>query len=333
MPLFQLNQATKNLILFLMLFTFGTTGYMLIEGWDMVDAMFMTTITLATVGYSEVNAISMGGRIFTLVLIFFGVGLFLYLVGSTVQFLVEGRIRVILGRRKLEKIIARLNNHYIICGYGRIGRRLCRYLLKKNLKVLVVDKDENRIPDMEADNVPYIIGEANEEDNLENAGIKRARGLLTVLGSDPDNVFVVLISKQLNPDLFVVARANQEMSKKTLKSAGADTVISPYDLGARRMAHAILRPTVIHFLEMAFADEETDINFEEIPVVAGCKLVNTTLQESKIRQKLGVLIIAMKKADGTMEFNPKPDSRIQEGDTIITVGQAANLKELGCLLK
>jgi voltage-gated potassium channel len=326
------NPAAKSLILFLALFIFGTSGYVMIEGWDVIDSMFMTTITLATVGYSEVNAISPEGRFFTVILIIFGVSLFLYIAGNTVQFLVEGRIRVILGRRKLEKTIARLSDHYIICGYGRVGRGLCQYLLQKNIKVLVVEKDETRIPTMEDDHVPYIIGEANEEENLEKAGIARARGLLSVLGSDPNNVFVVLISKQLNPNLFVVARANQEMSKKTLVSAGADKVISPYDLGARRMAHAILRPTVIDFLEMAFADQKTDINFEEIPVVANCKLINTTLMESKIRQDLDVLIIAIKKSDGTMEFNPKPDSLIQEGDTIITVGQGAKLKQLECLL-
>ena len=328
-----LNPAAKSFIFFLALFSFGTSGYMIIEGWDVIDSMFMTTITLATVGYSEVNMISPAGRMFTVVLIFFGVSLFLYVAGNTMQFLVEGRIRVILGRRKLEKIIAKLSDHYIICGYGRIGRGLCQYLLQKDLKVLIVEKDEDRIPEMEEDNVPYIIGEANEEENLEKAGIARAKGLLSVLGSDPNNVFVVLISKQLNPDVFVVARANQNMSKKTLESAGADKVISPYDLGARRMAHAILRPTVINFLEMAFADQETDINFEEIPVSANCKLINTTLMESIIRQNLDLLIIAIKKSNGTMEFNPKPDSIIQEGDTIITMGQKANLKELECLLK
>jgi len=327
-----LNPAAKSLILFLALFIFGTAGYVMIEGWDVIDSMFMTTITLATVGYSEVNAISPEGRIFTVILIIFGVSLFLYIAGNTVQFLVEGRIRVILGRRKLEKTISRLSDHYIICGYGRVGRGLCQYLLQKNLTVLVVEKDETCIPAMEDDHIPYIIGEANEEENLEKAGITRARGLLSVLGSDPNNVFVVLISKQLNPNLFVVARANQEMSKKTLESAGADKVISPYDLGARRMAHAILRPTVIDFLEMAFADKDTDINFEEIPVAANCKLANTTLMESQIRKDLDVLIIAIKKVDGTMEFNPKPDSLIQEGDTIITVGQEANLKQLECLL-
>jgi len=327
-----INSAAKSLILFLALFIFGTAGYMTIEGWDVIDSMFMTTITLATVGYSEVNSISTEGRMFTVVLIIFGVSFFLYVAGNTMQFLVEGRIRVILGRRKLEKTIARLNDHFIICGYGRIGRTLCQYLVQKDLKVLIVEKEEERIPEMEADSVPYIIGEANEEENLEKAGISRARGLLSVLGSDPDNVFVVLISKQLNPRLFVVARANQEMAKKTLESAGADKVISPYDLGARRMAHAILRPTVIHFLEMAFADEETDINFEELPVAADCKLINTTLMDSKIRKNLDVLIIAIKKADGRMEFNPKPDSIIEEGDTIITVGQDANLKALECLL-
>lgn len=328
-----LNPAAKSLILFLALFFFGTAGYMTIEGWDVIDSMFMTTITLATVGYSEVNSISTEGRMFTVVLIIFGVSFFLYVAGNTMQFLVEGRIRVILGRRKLEKTIARLNDHYIICGYGRIGRTLCQYLLQKDLKVLIVEKEEGRIPEMEADSVPYIIGEANEEKNLEKAGIARARGLLSVLGSDPDNVFVVLISKQLNPRLFVVARANQEMAKKTLESAGADKVISPYDLGARRMAHAILRPTVIHFLEMAFADKETDINFEELPVTGNCKLINTSLLDSIVRKNLDVLIIAIKKSDGRMEFNPKPDSQIEEGDTIITVGQAANLKALECLLQ
>jgi voltage-gated potassium channel len=327
-----LNPPAKNFIFFIALFSFGTSGYMIIEGWDVIDSMFMTTITLATVGYSEVNKISPAGRMFTVVLIFFGVSLFLYVAGNTMQFLVEGRIRVILGRRKLEKIIAKLSGHYIICGYGRIGRGLCQYLLQKDLKILVVEKDEDRIPEMEEDNVPYVIGEANEEENLEKAGITRAKGLLTVLGSDPNNVFVVLISKQLNPDVFVVARANQNMVKKTLESAGADKVISPYDLGARRMAHAILRPTVIHFLEMALSDQETDINFEEIPVAADIKLINTTLMESQVRKNLDVLIIAIKKSNGTMEFNPKPDSRIQEGDTIITVGQQAKLKELECLL-
>lgn len=329
----KLNSAVKSLILFLALFAFGTSGYMFIEGWDVVDAMFMTTITLATVGYSEVNQISQEGRIFTVILILFGVSLFLYIAGNTMQFLVEGRLRAILGRRKLEKTIAKMKNHYIVCGYGRVGRGLCQYLLQKKLKVLIVEKDEECIPLMEADHVPYIIGAANEEENLEKAGIERAKGLLSVLGSDPDNVFVVLISKQLNPSLFVVARANQDLAKKTLKSAGADKVISPYDLGARRMAHAILRPTVIHFLEMAFTDQKTDINFEEIPVAAECQLINTTLMDSKIRQNLDVLIIAIKKSNGTMEFNPKPESRIEEGDTIITVGQQANLQELECLLR
>ncbi|MCG6912216.1 MAG: potassium channel protein [Deltaproteobacteria bacterium] len=327
-----LNRAGKSIILFLALFIFGTSGYMIIEGWDVIDSMFMTTITMATVGYSEVNPVSPEGRIFTVVLILSGAGLFLYVAGSAMQFLVEGRLRAVFGRRKLEKIIATINNHYIICGYGRIGKGLCHYLLQKNLAVLIVEKDESRIPEMEADGVPYIIGEANEEDNLEKAGIKRARGLLSVLGSDPDNVFVVLISKQLNPNVYVVARANQEMAKKTLESAGADKVISPYDLGARRMAHAILRPTVIHFLELAFADRDTDINVEEIPVGPDCELLNMTLLDSQIRQKLDVLIIAIKKSDGRMEFNPKSLSRIEAGDTIITVGQAANLIQLEKML-
>jgi voltage-gated potassium channel len=237
---------------------------MWIEKWTMLDALYMTVITVSTIGYGEVHAVSPQGRIFTLVLIILGVGFFLYVIGNVVQFLVEGRIRVVLGRHKLDKQINELNNHYIVCGYGRMGRALCRYLTQKHLRFVAIEKNEDRIPVMNEDGILYIAGEATAEENLLKAGLKNASALITALGTDADNVFLVLLAKGLNPDLYVVARASQNASKRPLYTAGSDVVVSPFDVGARRMAHAVLRPNVIRFLEFAFADESTDIHIEEI---------------------------------------------------------------------
>jgi voltage-gated potassium channel len=250
----------------------GTAGYMVIEDWSALDALYMTVITLSTIGYGEVNPVSPNGRVFTLFLIVMGVGFFLYVIGNVVQFLVEGRIRHILGRHKLDKQINQLNNHYIVCGYGRMGRAFCRYLIQKGLKFVVVEKNEDRIPVMNTDHVLYVAGEATIEENLLKAGIRRASNLIATLGTDADNVFLVLLAKGLNPNVYVVARASQNASKRPLDTAGADVVVSPFDIGARRMAHAILRPNVIRFLEYAFADENTDIHIEEIGVGESSKL-------------------------------------------------------------
>jgi len=226
-----------TLFLFVALLALGATGYMVIEGWSFLDAIYMTVITLATVGYGEVHEISSIGRIFTVFLIFLGVGFFLYVVGNVVQFLVEGRIRHILGRRVLDKQISKLKDHFIVCGYGRMGRALCSYLILRRLDVVVIEKNLKRVPVMDKDGMLYLVGEATDETILLKAGIKRARGVISVLGTDADNVFLVLIAKGLNPKVFVVARANQNATEKTLLAAGADKVVSPYILGARRMAH------------------------------------------------------------------------------------------------
>jgi voltage-gated potassium channel len=306
----------------------GTAGYMVIEDWTVLDSLYMTVITLSTIGYGEVNPVSQTGRIFTLFLIVMGVGFFLYVIGYVVQFLVEGRIRLVLGRHKLDKQIGQLNNHYIVCGYGRMGRAFCRYLIQKDLKFVVVEKNEDRIPVMNTDHVLYIAGEATIEENLVKAGIERASNLIATLGTDADNVFLVLLAKGLNPDLYVVARASQNASKKPLHTAGADVVVSPFDIGARRMAHAILRPNVIRFLEFAFADEDTDIHIEEIPVAESSKLVGVPLMESGIRQDYDLMILSIIKADGEMVFNPSADTTIKSEETVIAVGSSDDLSRL-----
>jgi voltage-gated potassium channel len=320
------------LLLFAFLLALGTTGYVLIEGWGPMDGLYMTVITLATVGYGEVHEISQSGRVFTVILILLGVGFFLYVFGNLAQFLVEGRIRVILGRRKLDKHIKQVKDHYIVCGYGRIGRVLSRFLVQRHMNVVVIEQDENRISVIDEDGMLYIMGAATDEANLVKAGIERAKGLTTALGTDAENLFVILTAKQLNPNLFIVARASQDATEKTLYAAGANVVVSPYDLGARRMAQAILRPTVIDFLDSAFVDESVDIQIEEIPVKSSSVLVGVSLQDSGIRQNLNLIIIAIKKAGGSMLFNPLAQAEVGAGDTVIVVGENKSLLKLEELL-
>ena len=327
------NHVLLTVVLTVGLVFFGTGGYMYIEGWPFDDALYMTIITMATVGYGEVHQVSDMGRAFTMFLIVMGVGYFMYVVGLIVQFLVEDRIRVILGRRKLDIQIAKLKDHYIICGYGRIGRVLVNYLTERYLNVVVIEKDVCRQEKMDEDGVLYLIGEATDENLLIKAGIKNAKALITAVATDADNVFLTLIAKQLNPDLFIVARAIQNTAKRTLLAAGAEKVISPYDLGARRMAHAILRPTVIKFLELAFTDDATDVQVEELRVRDSSRLLNVELKNSGIRQDLDLIILTIKKADGSMIFNPKADTRIEADDTLVVVGRAKSVIKLEQMMR
>ncbi|MBW1696524.1 MAG: potassium channel protein [Deltaproteobacteria bacterium] len=306
----------------------GTLGYVVIEGWDVFDALYMTVITLSTVGYGEVHTVSKAGRIYTIVLILVGVGFLGYLIGSLVQFMVEGQIRTIFGRRRLNIQIERLKNHYIICGYGRIGRIICQNLKQKPLDLVVIERNKELIPIMDEDNVLYLCEEATEESTLRKAGIQRARGLVASLGTDIDNVFLILTARQLNTNLFIVARASSHTSKTKLITAGANIVETPYELGALTMAQRILRPTVTSFWDLAFSYKASDIQMEEIPVSPKSSLANVTLKDSGIRQQYNLIIIAIKKSDNRMEFNPSFEAVIHPGDTVIAVGQEENLKRI-----
>lgn len=311
----------------------GTAGYSLIEGWDLLDSLYMTVITMATIGYGEVRPLSPTGRVFTLFVIIFGVGNAAYLVGLFTRAIIEGSLRRVLGRRKLEKQIKAIRDHYIICGYGRIGRVIAREISAGGQPLVVVESNPDTIESIELDGHLYVVGEATDDGILMEAGIKQARGLISVVNSDADNVYIVLSARALNEDLTIIARASREKTVDKLKRAGADRVVSPYHIGARKMAQAVLRPTIADFIETTVhGGDGMDLAMEEIIITEDSKLKDVALIDSGIRRDLNVIVIAIKKDDGEMLFNPSAESRINVGDILIAVGERQNMNKLATIL-
>ncbi|WP_300674131.1 TrkA family potassium uptake protein [Desulfoluna sp.] len=329
-----LKQVAIAVILLILIITVGIGGYMAIEGWGITDAAYMTLITLTTVGFGEIHPLSPVGRHFTMIIIVLGTSFFIYVGGTVVQFMVEGKIQALMGRRKLDKKITRLKGHHIICGYGRIGRVLYHQLMNANtMDIVVIEQSPELVPQMEADAALYISGDAALEENLVRAGIKKAACLVAALATDTDNVFLVLTARQLNPDIFIMARCCYKESKSKLITAGANMVESPYDMGAANMALKLLRPTITNFLELALQDRHKDIQMEEIAIHEDSELVNVMLRDSGIRQRFDLIIIALKTHEGTMLFNPSFETVLQPGDTVIAVGKGANLNGLKAALQ
>jgi voltage-gated potassium channel len=322
------RQLIITVLITIAIILFGSWGFMAIEGWDFLDSLFMTVITLTTVGFGEVHQLSPVGRLYTIFLVFSGVGFLGYAGGLLIQYMIEGRIRIILGRRRLDKKITRLKNHYIVCGYGRIGRVLCMNLRQKPIDIVVIEKNPDLVPVMEEDGILYMSGDTADETILLRAGIERAKGLIAVLGTDVENVYLVLTARQLNPKLFIMARAIYKESKSKLLAAGASAVESPYEVGAVSMAHRIIRPTVTSFLDLALTHARKDIQMEEIPISPASMLANAMLKNSGIRQDYNLIIIAIKRVDGSMMFNPSFETRLEPGATVIAVGQEQDLQNL-----
>lgn len=321
-----------SIILSILLILSGTMGYMLIEGWNPLDSLYMTVTTLATVGYGEVHTLSRFGQIYTTVLIILGVGFFLYVAGAVIQFMVEGRVRILMGRRRLDRKITRLKNHYIVCGFGRIGKVICEKLQREEISLVVIDKNPDLVQTFETQKIVYICGDAEDEATLLKAGLHKAKALIAALATDTDNVFLVLTARQLAPELTIIARAGNEGAKAKLTAAGANTVEAPYETGAATMAQRIIRPTVTNFLDLALAQHHKDIQMEEIPVATKSTLHGLMLKDSGIRQQYNLIIIAIKKADDQMLFNPSFEARLNGGDTVIAVGEPANLNKLQAVL-
>ena len=321
------RQFVLSLVFIVVVIMAGTVGYMIIEHWSFLDAVYMTVTTITTVGFSEVHPLSSTGRVFTTFLIVVGVGTILYTFNNAARIVIEGEIQVIFGRRKVEKKIRELKDHYIVCGYGRMGMVICKELKAKRAKFVVIEKATQPSDSLDAD-LLIVRGDATKDEVLKEAGIERAKGLISVLPTDAENLYVVLSAKVLNPDLNIVARAGEEGSEEKLVRAGADRVVSPYHIGGLRIAHTMLKPSVVDFIEFATRSGNIDLQMEEIYVKEGAGISGTTLDQCGIGRELGIIIVAIKRTGGEMQFNPTFRTVIGPGDVLIALGEKDKLRIL-----
>jgi len=317
----------------LMLVTGGTAGFMTIEKWRFLDALYMTVITLGTVGFKEVHDLSDGGKMFTMGLILVGVSVLGYIVGSLAQIMFEGQFQRIIGRKKVEKQIDALNDHYIICGFGRIGSLICKEFKANGLPFVIVEKNADTHEKLHEDGYLHLKGDATLDETLLKAGIKRAKGLISVVTSDSENVYITLTARGLNPDLYILARSGEEGSDLKLKRAGANKVVSPYIIGGSRMAQSILRPNVVDFIEIATGSEHMDLQMEEINIPSHSAFAGENLVSSGFRKEIGVIIVGIKKSHGKMIFNPHSQAKIEGGDTLIVLGEPGSIAKLEDLVE
>jgi voltage-gated potassium channel len=329
------RNVTLLLLLLLCLVAFGTAGYMTIEQFPLIDAVYMTVITLSTVGFGEIHPLSPSGRVFTITLILVGAGFVAYHLAYFSQLLLDGNLMEIYRRRRLSKTIQRLDQHYILCGFGQMGQIIQEELSRSNIPLVVIEKDPTLAQRIQEKGLPFLLGDATEEDNLVNAGAARARGVISVVARDTDNVFIVLTSRDLNKELQILARASTPGSEKRLLKAGADRVVSPYASGATRIVQNILRPTVTDFLELALSGEGMELSMEEISIPKEAELVGKDLMGSGIRSGYNLIIVAIKRGTGEMIYNPSPSELLREQDTLIAIGPQENLTRfsrdtLGC---
>lgn len=308
------------LIILLVVVVTGTIGYQLIEGWSFLDSIYMVIITLFTVGFQEVHSLSQFGRVFTMFVIVVGVGTAVYAGSLLVEIIVEGEILGYGRRRKMEKIINEMKDHYIICGFGRTGHQVAEEFDAARVPYVVVDRKQKTEEELGSKGIPYIIGDIINDNNLVEAGVKTAKGLISAADSDVANVFVTLSARALNPELYIVARASEIEAENKLKMAGANRVILPYYISGKRIAAYATRPVTSDFLDMVMHGESLEFSLSEITVPDTSSLLNKTLSEAKIREKSGALVIAIRKVDGSFNLQPQSSSTIEKRDIFVVIG-------------
>ena len=310
----------------------GTVGFTLIDHYPPFDAFYMTLTTMTTVGYAELHPLSRAGRIFNSFLIMFGVTTIFIAIGAMTQSIIEVEFGDLIGKRRTKRMIDKLKDHYIICGYGRVGRGAAGELRHSGASFVVVDINPERVERAILDGMLAVSADSTRDETLHQVGIERARGLVAALATDADNLFVLLSAKSINPRIYVAARAAEEGADAKMRRAGADAVFAPYSITGHRLAQSLLRPHVVQFLDFTTNDIDKDIALEQVPVAESSQMNARTLKEMQIGRDLGVIVLAIRHRDGQMVFNPPADTAIRGGDFLIVMGREKNLRTLEELL-
>ncbi len=326
------GNVIRGILVMVLVLAAGTVGFMVLEHYTLLDAVYMTVITVSTVGFREVHALDASGRIFVVILIISGLTVMTYTLGSIGRVIVEGSIQRFVGRHRMLRDIDKLRDHYVICGHGRMGQILCEELRSEGVPFVVVEGEPEMAEQLGLKGYLVVAGDATEDDTLRRAGVTRAKGLVAVVSRDVDNLYITLSAREMcrqdNPGLYILCRATDQRASEKIKRAGADRVISPYAIGGMRIVQALLRPSVYDFVDIATQRSGLDLMFEEVHIGAGSRLDGVSVKDSDIRKHYDVIVIAIKKGDGRMVFNPGPDTVMHGDDVLITLGDRNQLQRL-----
>ena len=311
----------------------GTIGFTVIDGYPVFDAFYMSLITIFTVGYNEIHPLSHAGRIFNSFLIFFGALTLLLAAGAMTQTIIELELNQFFGKRRIKNMVDSLKDHFIVCGYGRVGRGASAELKHAGATFVIIDENEERVENAMRNGMLAVLADCTRDEALRDVGIDRAKGLIATLGTDADNLFLILSARTLNPSLYLSARVGEEEAASKMKRAGADQVFAPYSSTGARMAQALLRPHVSQFLDFTTnSNMGLNVGIEQVELLAESEVAGKTLEEIRLRRELGIIVLAIKRNTGQMEFNPAADARLQVGDFLIVMGEPDNLPKLEALL-
>ncbi len=306
----------------------GTLGYIVIEGWSFLDALYMTMISITTVGYREVHPMSRAGELFTMAVLTLGVATVLYTFSTFMARLVEGDLHHRWIDRRRSRMLDELGQHFIICGFGRIGRIIADEFARQRVPFVIIERDPSRVHEALETGYLAVEADASTEQVLRRVQIGAARGFIAAVGTDAENVYAVLTARLLRPDLFIIGRAETEDAKTKLVRAGADRVISPYQIGGLQLAQTALRPAVVDFVQIATSSDNLELNMEQVRIGDGAELSGKTLVDAALRQRFGVVVVGIQRSDGRMEFNPAPEAAMRPGDHLVVLGKTENLREL-----
>jgi voltage-gated potassium channel len=326
------NRVITVLLLAMLLVAIGVFGYMHFSNYSFIDALYMVIITMSTVGFGEVHPLTPAEKLFTIFLIIFSIGIFGYFISLLTEFIADGKFLKELKTKKMQKKLNNLQNHTIVCGYGRNGRQSINKLIANNVDVVVIENNEKLIEEIERNNLHFVKGDATNDKYLEKAGIKRASNLITALPSDADNLYVVLSARQFNPNITIISRASKDTSEKKLRIAGANNVIMPDRIGGDHMASLVVLPDIIEFVDKLTSDENCQTNLKEIDVnELPDRYHNKTILDLDLRRKTGCSVIGYKDPNNEYQINPGPETKLVSNSKLIVLGnkeQIENLQEV-----